>query len=321
MRAILYHRWGGPEVLEVADVAMPVPKDDEALVRVRAASVNAWDWDLMTGRRYITPPEGFQKGPKQLGFDVAGIVEAAGRDVSRFRPGDAVFGDMAWGGPASFADYACVKEKSLAAKPHGMSFEQAAALPQAGLLALQALLGRHPVAVGMDVLINGAGGGVGTLGIQIARSRGARVTAVDSAEKAEIMLAAGADEVLDYRREDFTRRGMRYDLILDPVANRPLAHFARALKPGGRLTVVGGVPGVIVRIGIAGPVRGWLTGKRMGLMIYRPNAGDTERLGQMFNAGVVTPLIDGVYPLERAGEAMQRVGNGLVRGKVVVSLD
>ncbi len=317
MRAILYDRWGGPEVLRLAEVEKPTPADDEVLVRVHAASANSWDWDLLIGKRYLTRPERFAKGPKRLGFDVAGVVERVGTSVTRFKPGDAVFGDIAWNGPGTFADYVCAKESKLAPKPAELSWEQAAALPQAGLLALQGL---RAVRRGDHVLLNGAGGGVGTLGIQIAKTLGAEVTGVDSAEKLETMRAAGADHVVDYRAEDFTRTGQRYDHILDVVAARPLGAYARALNRGGRLTVVGGTPGIVVRTAILGPLFGLLTSKRMGLLIYKPEAADLERLAALALEGKLVPVIDSIHLLENAAAAMRRLGEGHALGKVVVAV-
>lgn len=317
MRAVLYDRWGGPEVLRLAEIETPSPKDDEALVRVRAASVNAWDWDLVTGRRYFVRPEGFAKGPKRLGFDVAGVVEAVGRDVTRLRVGDEAFGDIAWDGPGTFADYVCVKQTKLALKPEGMSFEQAAATPQAGLLAQQGL---GVVKAGDKVLINGAGGGAGTFAIQLARMAGAEVTGVDSAQKLETMHAAGADHVVDYKAQDFTRAGVRYDHILDVVANRPLSAYARVLSRGGRLSMVGGTEGVLLKALVLGPLFGLLSGKRMGLTIYKPNAADLERLAALFVEGKIVPVIDSIFPIERAADGLRRLADGHACGKVVVSV-
>jgi NADPH:quinone reductase-like Zn-dependent oxidoreductase len=318
MRAILYDRWGGPEVMRLAEVEKPTPADDEVLVRVRAASLNSWDWDLLAGKRYLTRPEGFAKGPKRLGFDVAGIVESVGAGVTRFRPGDSVFGDIAWDGPGTLADYVCAKDSKLAHRPAELSWAHAAAMPQAGLLALQGL---GAVERGDSVLINGAGGGVGTIGIQIAKAQGATVTGVDSAEKLETMRAAGADHVVDYRARDFTRAGLRYDLILDVVAARPVSAYARALNRGGRLAVVGGTPGIVVRAATLGPLLGLLTGKRMGLMIYKPNPADLERLAALAVEGKLVPVIDSVHSLERTADAMRRLADGHALGKVVVSID
>jgi NADPH:quinone reductase-like Zn-dependent oxidoreductase len=316
MRAVLYDRWGGPEVLRLAEIETPSPKDDEVLIRVRAASVNSWDRDLVTGKRYFVRPEGFAKGPKRLGFDVAGVVEATGKVVTRFKAGDEVFGDIAWDGPGTFADYVCVKQTKLALKPAGMSFEQAAAMPQAGLLAL---LGLGIVKAGDKVLINGAGGGAGTIGIQIAKMQGAEVTGVDSAPKLETMRAAGADHVLDYKVQDFTRSGVRYDHIFDVVANRPLSAYARALNRGGRLSIVGGEEGVLLQAVALGPLFGLFSGKQMRLMIYKPNAADLERLAAYFVEGKVVPVIDSTFPIEQAADAVRRLADGHACGKVVVS--
>ncbi|HEV7278560.1 MAG TPA: NAD(P)-dependent alcohol dehydrogenase [Devosiaceae bacterium] len=317
MRAILYDRWGGPEVLRLAEIETPSPQDDEVLIAVRAASVNAWDLDLISGKRYFVRPEGFAKGPKRLGFDLAGVVEAVGKDVTRFRVGDEVFGDIAWDGPGTLADYCCVKQAKLALKPDGMSFEQAAAMPQAGLLALQGL---RALRAGAKVLINGAGGGVGTFGIQIAKLQGAEVTGVDSAQKLEAMRAAGADHVVDYRAEDFTGSGRRYDYILDAVANRPLSAYARALNRGGRLSVVGGTEGVLLKVLVLGPLFGLFRGKQMRLLIYKPTAADLEWLAERFVEGTLVPVIDSRFPLEQSAEAVRRLSDGHACGKVVVSL-
>lgn len=315
MRAVLYDRWGGPEVLRLAEVETPLPKDDEVLIRVRAASVNSWDLDLVTGKRYFIRPEGFAKGPKRLGFDVAGVVEAVGRDVTRFRAGDEAFGDIAWDGPGTLADYVCAKQTKVALKPPGMSFEQAAAMPQAGLLAQQGL---GILKAGDKVLINGAGGGAGTFGIQLAKMQGAEVTGVDSGQKRETMSAAGADHVVDYEVQDFTRSGICYDHILDVVANRSLSAYSRALNGGGRLSIVGGTPGVLLKAVALGPLFGLLSGKQMRLIMYRPNAADLERLATYFVEGKVVPVIDSTFPIDQAADAVRRLADGHARGKVVV---
>ncbi len=221
MKAIVYDGYGGTEILKLAEVEMPTPKDDEVLIRVRAASVNSWDWDLIRGEPFFVRLT--VKGQRRLGFDVAGIVEAVGANVTRFKPGEEIYGDISDGGIGSFAEYVCGPERLLSHKPQAMSFDQAAALPQAGVLALE---GMRDVTAGMRVLINGAGGGVGTFAIQLARHAGAEVTAVDRAEKFETMRAAGATNLIDYRSEDWADRAERYDLILEVTGQRPLAAYA-----------------------------------------------------------------------------------------------
>jgi NADPH:quinone reductase-like Zn-dependent oxidoreductase len=321
MRAVRYDRWGGPEVLQVAEIESPVPGDGEVLVRVAASSINSWDWDLVTGKPYFVRPSGFAKGPKQLGFDVAGLVETVGPKVTRLRPGDAVFGDLAFEGPRAFAERVAMKETALAMKPPGISFAEAAALPQAGLLAVLGLSGPQALQDGSRVLINGGGGGVGTLAIQLAKLRGAEVTAVDSGVKLDGMRAVGADHVLDYAETDFTRTGDRYDRILDVVADRPLTRFARALAPGGRLAVVGGTPGMLLKVFALGPLLGLATGKSLRVVIHRPQMVELERLGTLCATGQLRPVIDSSFPLERIPEAFARFATSRAVGKVVITVD
>lgn len=315
---MLYDRWGGPEVVRLAEIEKPAPADGEVVVRVVASSINSWDYDLMIGKRYLVRPPGFASGPKQLGFDVAGTVEAVGSGVTQFKPGDAVFGDMAFDGPRAFADYVAVREGALAIKPDAVSFVQAAALAQAGLLAALALGGEPRIASGSNVLVNGGGGGVGPIAIQLARLAGARVTGVDSARKIEAMRAAGADETLDYAETDFTRTGRRYDRIVDVVANRPMRDFARALAPGGRLAIVGGSPGSLLRAVTVGTLLGLVTGRRMGLVIHKVDVAELERLAGLCAAGQLAPAIDSVHGLENIRAALERFASGQFTGKIVI---
>lgn len=321
MRAVLYDRWGGPEVLRLGEMARPEPQAGEVLVRVVASSINSWDWDLLIGKRYITRPPGFSKGPRQLGFDVAGIVEAVGPGVARFRPGDAVLGDRAFDGPTAFADYAIVKETSLAAKPERLGFLEAAALPQAGVLAALALVGTPPIANGSRVLINGAGGGVGPIAIQLARLAGAHVTGVDAAHKLDAVRAAGADAVIDYEITDFTGTGERYDRIVDVVVNRSPLAFARALRPGGRLAVVGGTMEAIIGTVTLGALLGLASGRRQGLVIHRPSTAELERLAGLCATGRLAPMIDSTYPLEAIQDAFAHFASGRFTGKIVIAVD
>ena len=227
MKAIVYHKYGSPDVLALEEVEKPTPRDDEVLVAVHSASVNSWDWDLLRGKPFLarvtaggllTPKHGI------LGTDIAGRVETVGKDVKRLKPGDEVFGELSWRflslGFGGFAEYACAREYSMMPKPAGMTFDEAASLPQVGALALGALRYNGQVQPGQKVIINGAGGGVGTLAVQIAKSYGAEVTGVDSAEKLDTVRTLGADHVIDYTREDFTRNGLLYDLIIDVAAYR-----------------------------------------------------------------------------------------------------
>ena len=243
MKAMVFTRYGPPDVLELRDVEKPVPKDDEVLVRVRAVSINDWDWGALHGTDFVNrvifgllKPK---KGKQVLGSDIAGTVEAVGKNVVRFRPGDEVFGDLSgtWGG---FAEYVCAREKALALKSPGMSFEQAAAIPQPAMLAVQGLRDVVTIRPGQKVLINGGGGSTGVFAIQLAKLYGAEVTAVDSAAKLDLMRSLGADHVLDYARDDFTTRPERYDVILDVKTRRPVPECLRALNRDGTYVTLGG---------------------------------------------------------------------------------
>ena len=321
MRTVLYDRWGGPEVLRLAELENPVPRAGEVLVRVAASSINSWNWDLLTGKRYFMRPAGFAKGPKQLGFDVAGIVEQTGHQASKFRRGDAVLGDLAFDGPKAFAEFVIMKETALVAKPEGMSFTHAAALPQAGLLAKLGLSGAPEIKNGSRVLVNGAGGGVGLIAIQLAKLQGAHVTGVNSAVKLESVRAAGADRMTDYAGTDFTRTQERYDRIVDVVADRSPFGFIRALEPRGRLAVVGGTPGALLNVATLGAIVGILACRRLGVVLHKPKIIELERLVSLCVGGQMAPVVDGIYPLDRVQDAFARYASGQFTGKIVLSVD
>ncbi|MBU1822442.1 MAG: NAD(P)-dependent alcohol dehydrogenase, partial [Bacteroidetes bacterium] len=268
MKAVVYSRYGAAEVLQPAEVPTPVPKDNEVLVKVQAASVNSWDWDLVTGKPllYRLLFGIFRPRYPIIGSDIAGRVEAVGKDVTQFKPGDEVFGDISGSGFGAFAEYACAPAKVLALKIPSMTFEQAAATPQAGVLALQGLR-QGQLAAGQKVLINGAGGGVGTFAVQMAKVAGAQVTAVDRADKLDLLRSLGAAHVMDYRREDFTKTAHTYDLILDMVARHSVADCRRALNPGGRYVIVGGKVGALIK---TATLSSWSKpeGKQVGLLMH-----------------------------------------------------
>jgi NADPH:quinone reductase-like Zn-dependent oxidoreductase len=317
MKAAVYDRYGSPP--ELRDVPKPSPGDNDVLIRVHASSVNSWDWDKFAGTL-----QGKLESPSKpknpiLGADVAGTVEAVGGRVTRFKPGDAVFGDIAESGWGGFAEYARTAEKYLVLKPDGMSFEQAAAIPQAGLLALQALRKRK-IVPGEKVLINGAGGGVGTFAIQMAKHFGAEVTGVDRGEKLDVMRSVGADHVIDFAEVDFTQTGQRYDCILDVTTRHSMFAYARALNPGGRYVVVGGSMRAIFRAVTVGALISLLGGRKIGLLLWHPSTDDLEEMKALFAAGAVVPVIDRTYPLAEAGEALRHVGEGRARGKIVISI-
>jgi NADPH:quinone reductase-like Zn-dependent oxidoreductase len=321
MQAMVYTRYGPPDVLHLAEVATPVPKDNEVLVKVHAASVNAWDWDLVTGKPLVYRLLFGLRKPKHpiIGSDIAGRVEAVGSNVTQFQPDDEVFGDISGCGFGAFAEYVCAKEDVLALKPATMTFEEAAAVPQAAVLALQGLR-QGQLRQGHQVVINGAGGGVGTFAVQIARYYGAHVTAVDSTEKLAMLRSLGADQVIDYTQEDFTRHGQQYDLILDVVAQRSPSDYQRALRPGGSLVVVGGSLTALLQAVIMGTWMSKTSKQKMGLLLHTPDQQDLGFVKELFESGTVVPVIDKRYPLHEAAAALRQLGEGHARGKVVITV-
>jgi NADPH:quinone reductase-like Zn-dependent oxidoreductase len=322
MKAIVFTRYGSPDVLELKEVEKPAPADDEVLVRVHAASLNDWDYGAMLGGDLVNRLLFGLRRPKPtrqiLGSDVAGRVEAVGRNVKRFQIGDEVFGDLSgtWGG---FAEFVCARESALERKPPGMTFEQAAATPQAFLLALQALQDKAGIQPGQTLLINGGGGGVGTFGIQIARAHGLEVTAVDSAEKLDRMRALGAHHVIDYRREDFTASGKQYDRILDVKTSRSVLDCARALKPDGIYVTVGGSMPRLFQALLLLPWLRMTSRKKVRLLALKANKG-LLAIQEPFDTGKVVPVIDGPYGLRDVPAAFRHFGEGRHIGKVVITV-
>lgn len=320
MRALIRDRYGLPDVLEVREVEQPAPGEGEVLVRVRAASINDWDWGLLQG-----PTLPFVRSPPKpiLGSDIAGDVVALGTGVKRFRVGDAVYGDLSWrrGGWGGFAEYVCAPETALVPKPARMTFEQAAALPQAGQLAVQGLFANGPLKAGQKILINGGGGGVGTIGVQIAKAHGAEVTGVDSAAKLDMMRAIGFDHVIDYRTEDFTKTGRRYDLIVDTKTSRWPWEYVRSLNPGGAYVTVGG-PEMrhLLTIFLVGWAIRLATGKTFRLVALKANR-DLPYLNERFQAGQLVPVLDGPFPLSQGAEALRYFGAAKHKGKVIITMD
>jgi NADPH:quinone reductase-like Zn-dependent oxidoreductase len=320
MKAIVYTKYGPPETLQLEEVAKPTPKDDEVLIKVRAVSVNRSDWEGLRGKPLYARIGGLLKPRHQrLGSDIAGRVEMAGRNIWRFQPGDEVFGDILprLGG---FAEYVCASESALALKPPSMTFEEVAAIPQAAVIALQGIRDRGQVQPGEKVLINGAGGGAGTFAVQLAKMYGAEVTGVDNYGKLDFMRSLGADHVIDYTREDFTKNGKQYDLILDIVAHRSVFAYKRALRPNGSYFLAGGSVATILQILFLGPWIRRTTGKKIRVLAVRPNIEDLDFMKELIEAGKVTPVIDRTYPLSEVPEAMGYVGEGHAQGKVVISV-
>ena len=321
MKAIVYERYGSPDVLELKEVEKPVPKDNEILIKVYAASVNDWDWGLLRGKPFVNRLLFGLLKPKIkiLGVDIAGQVEAVGRNVKKFQPGDEVFGDISGCGWGGFAEYVCALENALSLKPASITFEEAAAVPQAAVLALQGLRDKRQIQPGQKILINGAGGGAGTFAVQIAKSFGAEVTGVDSTSKLDMMRSIGADQVIDYTREDFTKNGQRYDLILDFAAYHSIFDYKRALSPKGIYVMVGGSSARIFQVMFLGPWISMTGSKKMGILMHKPNK-DLAFMKELFEAGKVVPIIDRRYPLNETAEALRYFGEGHARGKVVITV-
>ena len=323
MKAMIHEKYGPAEVIRLAEVEKPAPHEGEVLVRVRAASLNAYDWHMLSADIFlIRLMVGGLLRPKntRLGADVAGEVEALGRGAEQFKPGEAVFGDLASFGGGSLAEYVAVPERAFARKPANLSFEEAAAVPMAAVTALQALRDQGRISTGQKVLIHGASGGVGTFAVQLAKYFGAEVTAVCSARNAEQARALGADYVIDYAREDFTRSGRQYDLILAVNGYHSLAAYRRALAPGGSYVMAGGKPGQIFQAVLLGKAMSGREGRQMGAVSAKLNPADLTFLRDLLEAGKIKPVIDRCYPFDQTAEAFRYLGAGHARGKIVVTL-
>jgi len=319
MKAIVFHEYGSPDVLKHREIDKPVPKDNEVLLKVYAAAMNAADWHLMRASPFIAR---FMSGiwrPKFhiLGADVAGRVEAVGKNVTKFKPGDEVFGDLFGSGLGGFAEYVCARENGIVLKPSGISFEEASAVPLAGVTALQGLRGEGQIQPGQKVLINGASGGVGTFAVQLAKFFGAHVTAVCSEAKVELVRSLGADHVIDYTKEDFTRNGKRYDLILAANGYHSILKYKRVLTPKGRYVTAGGSGHQFFQAMVLGP---FISGNKMTSLQMKPNLGDLQFLKDLLEAGKIKPVIDRVYPLAEVPQAMRYLEEGNARGKIIIKV-
>ena len=322
MKAIVYTKYGTPDVLQLKEVAKPTPRDDEVLIKVHAVSVNGSDWEGLIGKPLYTRFGGLLKPSHQiLGSDIAGRIEMVGRNVKRLRPGDEVFGDILADGNGGFAEYVCARGGTLALKPAGLTFEQVAAIPQGAVIALQGMRDKGQVQPGQKVLINGAGGSAGTFAVQLAKYYGAEVTGVDNASKLDFLRTLGADHVIDYTREDFTTNGKQYDLILDVVAHRSAFACSRALSPNGSYFAVGGSAATILQILLLGPWIKRTTGKNIRILAVRPNLEDLVYVTQLCEAGKIVPVIDRRFLLSEVPEALRYLGEGRAKGKVVITVE
>jgi NADPH:quinone reductase-like Zn-dependent oxidoreductase len=321
MKAIVYRNYGSPDVLTSEEIEKPTAGDDEVLIKVRAASVNPLDWHLMRGTPYIGRIAMGLRKPKttRLGVDVAGQVEAVGRNVTRFKAGDEVFGACR----GAFAEYACTSESALAAKPDNVTFEQAASVPVAAFTALQGLRDKGEIRAGQKVLINGAAGGVGTFAVQIAKSFGADVTGICSTRNVDMVRSIGADRVIDYTQEDFTGSGQRYDLIFDCMGNHSLFACRRVLNPKGMYIMAGGAGGPW-----AGPLPrfikalllSWFVSQKLFMFLAKRSQEDLTTMHDLMEAGKVTPVIDKCYRLSEVPEAIRYLEEGHARGKVIITM-
>jgi NADPH:quinone reductase-like Zn-dependent oxidoreductase len=320
MKAIIQSKYGSPDVLKLGEVEMPTPADDEILVKVYAASVNRSDWEGLIGKPAYARLGGLRKpGDPILGSDVAGRVELVGGNNTQFRPGDEVFGEMG-SYRGGFAEYVRTRGSDWVRKPAGLTFEQAAAIPQAGVIALQGILKQGQLQPGQQVLINGAGGGAGSFAIQLAKLHAAEVTGVDHTRKLDFMRSLGADHVMDYTRENFTKSGKQYDLILDVIAYRSPSDYARALKPNGRYFAVGGsVPRILQLLLLGSRIRR-TTSRRVGMLVVQRNREDLLSIAQLCESGKVVPEIYKLYSLHEVPEALRDLGEGRVKGKAVITL-
>jgi NADPH:quinone reductase-like Zn-dependent oxidoreductase len=321
MKAIVYTKYGPPDVLQFKDVEKPVPKDDEVLVKIHAASVNAYDWHFLTADIFLLRLMTgglFKPRRTSLGADLAGQIEAVGKKVKQFTPGDEVFGMIRKG---SFAEYACAPENGVWLKPKGLAHQGAAAIPMAGLTALQGLCDVGQIRPGQKVLINGASGGVGTFAVQIAKLFGTEVTAVCSTRNVEQALSLGADHVIDYTKEDFTRGEQKYDLIFAANGYHSLAEYKRALAPRGRYVMSGGTQAQMFEAMLKGPMMSEQGGRKMGSVSAKRSQKDLRSLKEYVEAGKVTPVIDRCFPLSQTAEALRYLGEGHARAKVVITVE
>lgn len=323
MKAVVYHEYGSPDVLKLEVVKKPTPNDDEVLVKVHAVGINAADGVLLTGKPFVVRlVSGIQK-PKNtiLGADVAGRVEAVGRNVKQFQPGDEVFGDISACGFGGFAEYVAVPENTLVLKPATLTFEEAAAVPMAAVTALQGVRAGGQIQPGQKVLINGASGGVGTYALQIVKSYGAEVTAVCSTRNLDMMRSIGADHVIDYTQEDFTQSGQRYDRIMAVNGYHPIWDYKRALSPGGVYVCTGGAMPQVFQSSFLGPLISMTGDKEMiNMGVAKPSVVDLTFIRKLLETGKIVPVIDRCYPLSEAPDALRYLGEGHAKGKVIITV-
>lgn len=318
MKAFVYEKYGSADVLHLTEMAKPIPTDEQILIKIQAVSINGSDREGLIGKPAYARLGGLPKN-NILGSDIAGRVEAVGKDNTQFKVGDEVFGEIP-GYHGGFAEYVCTRGKTLMLKPADMTFEEAAAIPQGGVIAYQAMREKGNVQAGQKVLINGAGGSVGTFAIQLAKLYGAEVTGVDNTGKLDFLRSIGVDHVIDYTKADFTRNKNQYDLILDVIAHRSAFAYARALKPNGTAFFVGGSVPTLFQILLMGPLIKKMTGKHVQILMVPQNRKDLIAITELCQAGKVRPVIDKIYQFNELPEAMRYVSEGHAKGKVVITM-
>ncbi|MBI9097181.1 MAG: NAD(P)-dependent alcohol dehydrogenase [Spirochaetaceae bacterium] len=324
MIAVVNEKYGSPDILELQELEIPTPGDREVLIKIMAASVNAYDWHLLRADPFLVRIAGlgfFKPKNKILGADIAGRIEAVGRGVEQFKPGDEIFGDLSGDGNGGFAEYVCANENSIVLKPAGITFEEAAAMPMAAITALQALRDDGCIKSGQKVLINGASGGVGTFAVQIAKSLGAEVTAVCSSTKVELVQSLGADHVIDYNKEDFTKNGQSYDLILAANGYHHILDYKRALTGEGIYVMTGGAEKQMYQALLLGPLLSLLGKRTLGSSMAKLNKEDLIYLGELTISGKMKSVIDRCYPLRETANAIRYVEEGHARGKVIITTE
>jgi NADPH:quinone reductase-like Zn-dependent oxidoreductase len=321
MKAFVFEEYGLPSVLQLKEVAKPTPKDDEVLVKIHAVSINDWDWGFVRGKPFIIRLFFGLRKPKINipGVDISGTIEAVGENVKNSAVGDEVYGDLSESGLGGFAEYACIPAHNVSKKPSNLSFTDAAALPHAALLALQGLVDMGKIESGQKILINGAGGGVGTIGIQIAKLYDVEVSGVDSKKKLNMMRSLGYDTVIDYKKEDFTEQGQTYDLILDAKTNRSIFKYARSLKKNGSYITVGGSMSRLFEIFLLGSLFSVFSNKKLKVLTLEANK-NLAYITQLVEEGTIKPVIDGPYSFEEIPKLIQYFGEGKHQGKIVVEV-
>lgn len=322
MKAFIIEKYGSPNNLKLQEVEKPTPKENEVLIKVHATAINSWDWDYVTGHPYLYRLFSglFKPRFKIPGLDVAGVIEAVGSKVKRLKPGDEVLGDISTSKWGAYAEYVCAKEEVLAIKPQKMSFEEAAAIPHAGCLAYQGLKFDNKLQAGKQVLINGAGGGVGTFALQMLKTINAEVTCVDSDDKLEKLMSLGAYRTIDYKKTDFTREGIKYDYILDNTAQKKIADYKRALKPEGIFAATGGRHAVVFGVLLFKPLYSLGTNKKLEIVAHRPSSDNIDSITNLYETGALKPIISKIYAFNEIPEALSALGSGKHYGKLVVNL-